>query len=520
MSSEVHARVRRGVAALGIALFVSGLAVAPGPVAAVDPPSGTAGEIDHRVLDVSAGQYHSCVIRTDGSLACWGWMHEPPPGGTYVAVSAGAESTCAIRTDGTLRCWGQIGDIVPEGTFTEVGVAVADACAIRTDGTLACWFNPDYYGYDEDDPDGEGDAAGQDPPAGTFTALSVSDQYSCAIRTSGLLACWGRDESDVPNLPTGKFLAVSVSLEQACALRINKTLACWGGEYPEAGKFTAVSTAGWGTVCAIRSSGTLACWGANDSGQATPPDGTFTAVSAAENHACGIRTDGTLACWGYEELATPTPTAFMGSLKPWLSTSKVALQWTASPLFAPVTSYDIGYRRARWNSWGFGDTVTWRTGVEGASATFTASPGYTYCYSVRAHDADGLVSGWAWETCTAIPLDDRSLRRSAGWTALTGAKYFGSTALRSSTYGARLTRTGVYGTALALLATTCPTCGTVKVYLDGELLRKISLHSDTRVDRRLIRITDDDSLAGTITIKVVTSGKPVVIDGLAVHTSE
>ena len=33
-------------------------------------------------------------------------------------------------------------------------------------------------------------------------------------------------------------------------------------------------------------------------GQAIPPDGTFTAVSAGEAHTCAIRTGGTLVCCG------------------------------------------------------------------------------------------------------------------------------------------------------------------------------------------------------------------------------
>ena len=50
--------------------------------------------------------------------------------------------------------------------------------------------------------------------------------------------------------------------------------------------------------CALRTDGTLACWGLNVDGQATPPAGTYTAVSAGAVHSCALRTDGTLACWG------------------------------------------------------------------------------------------------------------------------------------------------------------------------------------------------------------------------------
>src|SRR3990172_7697131 len=59
---------------------------------------------------VSAGGYHTCGVRTDGTLACWGYNasgQASPPGGTFTQVSAGYyEYTCAVRTDGTLACWG------------------------------------------------------------------------------------------------------------------------------------------------------------------------------------------------------------------------------------------------------------------------------------------------------------------------------------------------------------------------------------------------------------------------------
>ena len=60
-----------------------------------------------------------------------------------------------------------------------------------------------------------------------------------------------------------------------------------------------------------------------------------------------------------------------------------------------------------------------------------------------ARDALGTVSAWTAETCTAVPLDDRSLSRLGSWTAGTGSAYFRSTYLRSYGYGAKLVRTGV-----------------------------------------------------------------------------
>jgi alpha-tubulin suppressor-like RCC1 family protein len=47
----------------------------------------------------------------------------------------------------------------------------------------------------------------------------------------------------------------------------------------EPGTVAQVSVGG-GHTCALRTDGTVACWGLDGSGQATPPAGTFTQVSA------------------------------------------------------------------------------------------------------------------------------------------------------------------------------------------------------------------------------------------------
>ncbi|WP_040667689.1 MBG domain-containing protein, partial [Nitrolancea hollandica] len=50
--------------------------------------------------------------------------------------------------------------------------------------------------------------------------------------------------------------------------------------------------------CGIKTDGTLACWGFNSDGQAAPPDGSFTQVSAGFYHTCGVTTSGRWSCWG------------------------------------------------------------------------------------------------------------------------------------------------------------------------------------------------------------------------------
>jgi hypothetical protein len=103
---------------------------------------------------VSAGGYHTCSVRTDSTLACWGdntYGQATPPAVTFSQVSAGLGHTCGVKTDGTLACWGYNGSgqaTPPAVTFTQVSANVAlllgFTCGVKTDGTLACWGDNTY----------------------------------------------------------------------------------------------------------------------------------------------------------------------------------------------------------------------------------------------------------------------------------------------------------------------------------------------------------------------------------------
>ena len=99
---------------------------------------------------VSAGRVHSCGIRADDTITCWGNNYAvgrylgqaTPPTGAFKAVSAGGVHSCGIRADDTITCWGFNGDGLadaPTGAFKAVSAGLLHSCGIRADDTITCW---------------------------------------------------------------------------------------------------------------------------------------------------------------------------------------------------------------------------------------------------------------------------------------------------------------------------------------------------------------------------------------------
>ncbi len=216
-------------------------------------------------------------------------------------------------------------------------------------------------------------------------------------------------------------------------------------------------------------------------------------------------------------LPTVLPKAAITSLPIWAATTSISLHWRATAGTYPVAGYDVRVRRAAWNGT-FGAYTTWKSGTTSTSATYSGAAGSTYCFSVQAADLYGLTSDWTAETCTAVPLDDRSLSRSSGWTAGTSSSFYKSTYLRTTRYAAKLTRTGVVARRIAIVATSCSGCGTIRVYWGSTLLKTISLNASKTTNKKLFTVVVwSAARSGTLTIKVASSGRKVLIDGVAIR---
>ena len=99
---------------------------------------------DQDFVEIRAGGTHTCGIRPDGTLECWGYSEQNvtmAPEGSYSSLSTGAEYSCAISSEtGELTCWGTYyPDISPSGSYIQVDAGNDFACALSSVGAVTCW---------------------------------------------------------------------------------------------------------------------------------------------------------------------------------------------------------------------------------------------------------------------------------------------------------------------------------------------------------------------------------------------
>jgi alpha-tubulin suppressor-like RCC1 family protein len=176
------------------------------------------------LVQVVTGFGHSCALRNNGGVVCWGAgaqgqigngqmaannnMGQPVLGITdAISISAGANHTCAVRLNGRVVCWGNnAGGQIGNGTMgapvpmpTEVGgivdaVGVAAAnlhtCVVRKTGGVRCW------GSNSAGQLGDGTMTNRTSPVdamGITDAVRVvgGNDFTCAVRGNGSVVCWG-----------------------------------------------------------------------------------------------------------------------------------------------------------------------------------------------------------------------------------------------------------------------------------------------------------------------------------------
>jgi hypothetical protein len=196
----------------------------------------------------------------------------------------------------------------------------------------------------------------------------------------------------------------------------------------------------------------------------------------------------------------------------------VLLGWHATDSGSGVASYDVRLADTTRAKHTWVQPTAW-TGMTATSLSFTGGLGHSYCFQSRARDEAGNVSAWSAITCTSTPFDDHGFSINKSWKRITGTTFFNGTATITSKLNATATRRGVLLDRVGIIATRCPKCGTIGVYLSGKLLKKINLAGTPAARRVLFTMPGFKRRTATISVKVLTRGRSVQLDGLAISNN-
>jgi len=335
---------------------------------AVDIPLGSATAI----TQVATGANHTCVLRDDGAVLCFGANGsgqlglgdtanrgdqagemgaalptvQLPTGTNARAITAGAAHTCALLDDDSIVCWGAnadgqlgAGDMIVRGDNAgEMGDALvrvdlgtnrraravsagADhTCALRDDDSIVCWGlgangrlgtgNENSVG-DESGEMGDSLIAVNLGAERSALAITVGKEHTCAIRDDERVVCWGIGDNG--RLGDGAGFTIG---DEPDELGDSLVVVDLGAE----SRATAV-TAGGAHTCALLVNGSMKCWGAGASGrlgignQSDMGDTADTlgdtlpvvnlgtgrsarAVFAGDQHTCAVLDSWQVKCWG------------------------------------------------------------------------------------------------------------------------------------------------------------------------------------------------------------------------------
>lgn len=290
---------------------------------------------------IAAGDNHTCLLHTNGTVSCWGWNQYGQSGQSInqtvvtespvnrlegiTRISAGAYHTCALDQSGQVWCWGrnndgQLGNGSDQDSAVPTRVAGFSGRSIRT--------------------------------------ISAGSMHTCAIDYQGSVWCWGSNRMGKLGQPADVFsystpqqvTALSTAAEQiaagsshTCAVDTHRDLWCWGeGIFGQVGLNPFASSAapvristltekivsmqaGWFHTCLLTESGRVLCWGKNQDGQlgnaaqisrADPVspvkmDNGVSLLASGGQSNCSIAADQITYCWGrnnYGQIGDQTST--------------------------------------------------------------------------------------------------------------------------------------------------------------------------------------------------------------------
>jgi len=247
----------------------------------------TPGPQPRKADDIAAGDFHSVLLNSDGSVSAWGddrfgQINVPSVvlrKGSTAAVAAGNVHSLALTRQKTVVSWGptagRTGDFgqcyVPAGLNRVAAIAAGavHSLALKEDGTVVAW-GANFNGQCK-------------VPTGLRGVVAIAGgmYHSVALKSDGTVVAWGDDRFGQTQVPQDldDVVAIAAGGFHTLALKRDGTVVSWGGyglaQIPVPDGLTDVVAIATGDhhSLALRSNGTLVAWGFNDAGQLNVPAG-------------------------------------------------------------------------------------------------------------------------------------------------------------------------------------------------------------------------------------------------------
>ena len=281
------------------------------------PPGAWERQEHRRAEPGELGQLRHPELGSRGVPKRLEWVQGDIAGGPYTSLASGWFHTCGLRRDGTVDCWGESRGS-PDGRYTAISLDSHRGFGIRLDGEIVSWLTGGSEPY------ATVPLAGWVAPAGQrFVTLSDGSGPLCGLLDNGGVLC--SSHAPEPDEHSGPFRSVSAgsgllssiwtgsggsddSLStHVCALGADGAIECWGDNdtgqtqlpapWLDKPPYSDIAAGGLHT-CAIGNDGDAICWGNDGRSQTQSPPGPYTALSAGKWHTCGLRPDGDIECWG------------------------------------------------------------------------------------------------------------------------------------------------------------------------------------------------------------------------------
>lgn len=263
----------------------------------------------HTARVIASGSYHSCVLRDDKSIVCWGGNDSGQLG-----IGRGYQPGDEPGEMGSA-----LSPLLLGKKVTRLATGYSRSCAMYDDGKFKCWGINSHGQLGQ----GHGNNIGHDSDEFTdididlgsgqsVTAVAIGMYHTCALLDNGTVKCWGSNHNG--QLGQGHSNYVGRSSDE---LGDNLPTVDLGSE-----RTAKEITSGRDHTCALLDNGTVKCWGYNSFGQLgqehaedlgddanemgdnlLPVDlgrGRIAmAIATGSRHTCAVLDTGTVKCWGY-----------------------------------------------------------------------------------------------------------------------------------------------------------------------------------------------------------------------------